>query len=35
MGRSLMQALALAVMDMRRRRNECLTLEHILLAMDP
>lgn len=33
MGRSLMQALALAVMDMRRRRNECLTLEHILLAM--
>ena len=33
MGRSLMQALALAVMDMRRRRYECLTLEHILLAM--
>ncbi len=33
MGRSLMQALALAVMDMRRRRNECLTLEHVLLAM--
>ena len=28
-----MQALALAVMDMRRRRNECLTLEHVLLAM--
>jgi len=33
MGRSLMQALALAVMEMRSRRHECLTVEHLLLAM--
>ena len=33
MGRSLMQTLAVAVMEMRGRRHECLTLEHILLAM--
>lgn len=33
MGRSLMQAIALAVMEMRSRRNECLTVEHLLLAM--
>ncbi len=33
MGRSLMQTLAVAVMEMRGRKNECLTLEHILLAM--
>ncbi len=33
MGRSLMQALAGAVMEMRRRHHEFLTLEHILLAM--
>ena len=33
MARSLMQALALAVMEMRSRRHECLTVEHLLLAM--
>ncbi len=33
MGRSLMQAIALAVMEMRSRRHECLTVEHLLLAM--
>lgn len=33
MARSLMQALALAVMEMRSRRHECLTVEHVLLAM--
>lgn len=33
MARSLMQALALAVMEMRARRHECLTVEHLLLAM--
>ena len=33
MGRFLMQALALAVMEMRARRHECLTMEHLLLAM--
>ncbi len=33
MGRSLMQALAIAVMEMRRRHHEFLTLEHILFAM--
>ena len=33
MGRSLMQALALAVMEMRSRHHECLTVEHLLLAM--
>ena len=33
MAHSLMQALALAVMEMRSRRHECLTVEHLLLAM--
>ena len=33
MSRSLMQAIALAVMEMRSRRHECLTVEHLLLAM--
>ncbi len=33
MGRALMQALAIAVLEMRSRRHECLTLEHLLLAM--
>ena len=33
MSRSLMQAIALAVMEMRTRRHECLTVEHLLLAM--
>jgi len=33
MGRSLLQTLAVAVMEMRGRRHEFLTLEHILLAM--
>ena len=33
MARSLMQTLALAVMEMRSRRHECLTVEHLLLAM--
>lgn len=33
MGRSLMQALALAVLQIRNRRHECMTLEHILLAI--
>lgn len=33
MGRSLMQTLAVAVMEMRGRHHECLTLEHVLLAM--
>ncbi len=33
MARSLMQVLALAVMEMRSRRHECLTVEHLLLAM--
>ena len=33
MARSLMQTLALAVMEMRSRRDECLTVEHLLLAM--
>lgn len=33
MGRSLIQTLAVAVMEMRSRQHECLTLEHILLAM--
>ena len=33
MGRSLMQTLAIAVMEMRSRHHECLTVEHLLLAM--
>ena len=33
MGRSLMQALALAVLQIRNRRHEFMTLEHILLAI--
>lgn len=33
MGHSLMQSLAIAVMEMRSRRHECLTVEHLLLAM--
>lgn len=33
MGRSLMQALALAVLQIRNKRHEFMTLEHILLAM--
>ena len=33
LARSLMQTLALAVMEMRSRRHECLTVEHLLLAM--
>ena len=31
MGRSLMQALALAVLQIRNRHHEFMTLEHILL----
>ena len=33
MAHSLLQTLALAVMEMRRRRHECLTVEHVLMAM--
>lgn len=33
MGRSLMQALALAVLQIRNKRHEFMTLEHILLAI--
>ena len=33
MGRSLMQALALAVLQIRNRHHEFMTLEHILLAI--
>ena len=33
MGRSLMQALALAVLQIRNKRHEFMTLEHILLAV--
>ncbi len=33
MAHSLLQTLALAVMEMRSRRHECLTVEHVLLAM--
>ncbi len=33
MGRSLVQTLAIAVMEMRSHHHECLTVEHVLLAM--
>lgn len=33
MGHALMQVLAIAVLEMRSHRHECLTVEHLLLAM--